>query len=99
MTKDAYKACPISARELLQYIINDGPGYTARCEAARMSRHNAAAMFTALARAGAERYEKEFGVKGEQVFNVATMLLVGADLAEYYTRHIVELDEHQSTVA
>lgn len=80
-----------SVDDLVLTVINTGDGYDERCFAARQSPDFAARSFAVFARGAATRYGRDNGYK----FSAQEILLVAAELAFYYVRHVAEIDRIQ----
>ena len=85
------------SKELALYAINCSENYGKRCNIARMASHEQTYQWQAYAITIARRYVREFGTTNDRwdtVFTVEDVLATAAELADYYARHVAEMDNN-----
>ncbi|HEX3525098.1 MAG TPA: hypothetical protein VHT52_23790, partial [Stellaceae bacterium] len=83
--------------DLALTIINEGEGYSMRCEIGERAltrdhalHWSAAAAWMAIALEGAKKYQRRFGEPGSVCFTARDILTAAGELADYYENHARE---------
>lgn len=83
-----------ASHELALCLINENTDrfpYQRRVDAARKNRVGQLNSFCLMADHFARHYEREYG-DGTELFTAEDILLAAAEVAEYYARHVAEMD-------
>ena len=94
----------VESHELALYIINSDTKalpYAERVNLARMSEKwrdrvpaHTTLQWAGIAKRAATRYEREFGARDDvgKIFSAQDVLLAAAEVADYYERHVQEME-------